>query len=137
MRTDPLEVQDRSARGQGPRIQGAKCSKKKGPPKSFPGNLQKKGLRARRRQFSAKSQAFNKKKVFPNFPRFSANFQGKEGHGHGPFLTNQKSAVLEPRSGYFRGLVGFKAKDFIMCPRGRPQGQERPRGLHLWYLIRF
>ena len=27
-----------------------------------------------------------------------------------------------------------KAKDFKMCPRGRPRGQGRPRGLHLWYL---
>ena len=25
-----------------------------------------------------------------------------------------------------------KAKDFKMCPRGRPRGQGRPRGLHLW-----
>ena len=27
----------------------------------------------------------------------------------------------------------FEAKDFKMCPRGRPRGQGRPRGLHLWY----
>ena len=26
--------------------------------------------------------------------------------------------VLEPKTGSFRGLVGFKAKDFKMCPRG-------------------
>ena len=47
------------------------------------------------------------------------------------FLKNQKSAVLEPRTVPFRGLVGFealakdlifKAKDFKMCPLGRPQG---------------
>ena len=46
----------------------------------------------------------------------------------------KKSAVLEPRTDQFRGLVGFeaKAKDFKMCPRGRPRGQGRPRGLHLW-----
>ena len=24
-----------------------------------------------------------------------------------------------------------------MCPCGRPRGQGRPRGLHLWYLIRY
>ena len=24
-----------------------------------------------------------------------------------------------------------------MCPRGRPRGQGRPRGLHLWSLLRF
>ena len=48
--------------------------------------------------------------------------------------TNQKNkAVLEQRTGYFRGLVGFKAKDFKMCLRERPRGQERTRGLHLCY----
>ena len=26
---------------------------------------------------------------------------------------------------------GLEAKDFKMCPRGRPRGQGRPRGLHL------
>ena len=26
----------------------------------------------------------------------------------------------------------FEAKDFKMCPRGRPRGQGRPRGLHHW-----
>ena len=37
----------------------------------------------------------------------------------------------------FRGLeakakdLTFEAKDFKICPRGRPRGQERPRGLHL------
>ena len=28
-----------------------------------------------------------------------------------------------------------KAKDFKMCPRGRPRGQGRPRGLHLCKLL--
>ena len=58
------------------------------------------------------------------------------------FLFNQlkTSAVLEPRTGYFRGLVGIenknlsfeamvKTKDLKMGPRGRPPGQGRPRGL--------
>ena len=27
--------------------------------------------------------------------------------------------------------LSFKAKDFKMCPRGRPRCQGRPRGLHL------
>ena len=60
------------------------------------------------------------------------------------FLTNKKkkkkNAVLQPRTGPFRELVGFKdkandlsfeAQDFKMCSRGCPQGQGRPRGLHL------
>ena len=38
------------------------------------------------------------------------------GYGPDPFLTIKKSAVLEPRTGHFQGLVGFK--DFKMCPRG-------------------
>ena len=44
------------------------------------------------------------------------------------FLFDQlkKNAVLEPRTGHFRELVGFEAKaktnDFKLCPRaqGRP-----------------
>ena len=45
-------------------------------------------------------------------------------------------------TGHFPGLVDFKAKakdlsvetkvkDFKMCPRERPRGQERPQGLYL------
>ena len=41
-----------------------------------------------------------------------------------PIFNNSKNrAVLEPRTGHFRGLAGFEAKDFKLCPRGqgRPQ----------------
>ena len=75
-----------------------------------------------------KAQMFSKKK---GLPKFSARLlpiskvKWQEGHGHGPFLTKQKSAVLEPRTGRFRALVSFEAKDltflakdFKMCPRG-------------------
>ena len=61
------------------------------------------------------------------------------------FNCLKNSAVLEPRTGQFSRTWGFeakaktkdltfeaKAKDFKMCPRGRPRGQGRPRGLHLW-----
>ena len=60
------------------------------------------------------------------------------------FLTNQKNAVLEPRTVRFRELVGFEAKakdlsfeakNFKMCPRGRPGGQGRPQGLHLCLIL--
>ena len=54
---------------------------------------------------------------------------------------DQKSAVLEPRTGQFsilrlggqdQGLdLRGKAKDFKMCPGGRARGQRRPQGLHL------
>ena len=43
-RTEPLEAKDRNARGQGPRTQPQVFSKKKGLQKSFPGNLQLKGV---------------------------------------------------------------------------------------------
>ena len=60
------------------------------------------------------------------------------------FFNQSKKAVLEARTGHFVGLVGFeakakclsfeiKAKDFKLCPRGRPRGHGRPRGLHLWF----
>ena len=60
------------------------------------------------------------------------------------FLLNQSknNTFLEPRTGHFQGFVGFetKAKDlsfeaeakhFQTYPRGHPQDQGRPRGLHL------
>ena len=48
----------------------------------------------------------------------------------GIFFFNQSknNAVLEPRTGHFRELVKFEAKDFKMCPRG---GQGCPPGLHV------
>ena len=62
------------------------------------------------------------------------------------FLFDQakNNAVLEPRKGHFRGLVGFeakakdlsfeaKAKDLKMCPRGLPRGQ----GLYLYLLAQL
>ena len=57
------------------------------------------------------------------------------------FNGSKTSAVLEPRTGQFSRTLasrprtwGFqaKAKDFKMCPRGRPRGQGRPRGFHLF-----
>ena len=49
------------------------------------------------------------------------------------FNCSKNSAVLEPRTGQFSRTWGFetKAKDFKICPRGRPRGQGRLRGLHL------
>ena len=53
--------------------------------------------------------------------------------GYFPLQPIKNNAVLEPRTGHFRGVVGFeaKAKDFKMCPRGH----ERPRGLHLCLMV--
>ena len=48
-------------------------------------------------------------------------------------LTIQKLVLSSSRGqANFRGL---EAKDFKMCPRGRPGGQGRPRGLHLCFPI--
>ena len=46
------------------------------------------------------------------------------------FNQSKNNAVLEPRTGHFRGLAGFeaKAKDLKLWPR------ERPRRLHLWFV---
>ena len=53
-------------------------------------------------------------------------------------LTIQKIVLSSSRGqANFRGLEAkdltfeAKAKDFKMCPRRRPRGQGRPRGLHL------
>ena len=134
--------EDISSRGQGeecsrprPRIQGLSVLRKKKEKvskKIFQTTSKKKGLRASKLQFSAKHQAFSKKKGLREFPgEVSGVFQGKvkKGHGHDPFLTIQKSPVIEPRTGHFRKRVGFEAKvkDFKMCPGG----QGRPQRLHV------
>ena len=68
--------------------------------------------------------------------RFSQIFREVSGVFQQNFNCSKNSAVLEPRTGQFSRTWGFeaKAKDFKMCPRGRPRGQVRSRGLHLWAL---
>ena len=95
------------AEGQGPRTQAQVLSKKKVFTKIF--------------------QAISTKKGFPkNFSNAPQNFN-----------NSKNSAVLEPRTSQFSRTWGleakdltFKAKDFKMCPWGRP------RGLHLCSSIR-
>ena len=50
--------------------------------------------------------------------RGQANFRGLE--------AKAKDLTFEAKA---------KAKDFKMCPRGRPRGQGRPRGLHLCHTV--
>ena len=106
-RTDTLEAKDRNARGQGqgPRTQAQVLSKKK-------------------KVFTKIFLAISTKKRFPkNFLSAPQNFN-----------NSKTSAVLEPRTGHFLRTLGLeakakdltfeaKAKDFKMCPRGRPRGQ--------------
>ena len=124
--------EDRHSRGQGPRTQAQVLSKrkKKGLHKNFLGDLQKKKV------FTKIFQAISTKKRFPK--HFSSPPQS--------FNNSKNTAVLEPRTGQFSRTSGLeakakdltceaKAKDFKMCPRGRPRGQGRPRGLHLCVLL--
>ena len=86
----------------------------------------------KKKVFTKIFQAISTKKRFPkNFSSAPLNFN-----------NSKNSAVLEPRTGQFSRTGGLeakakdltfeaKAKDFKICPRGRPRGQERPRGLHL------
>ena len=78
------------------------------------------------------SSDLHKKRISKNFSSAPRNFN-----------NSKNSAVLEPRTGQFSRTWGleakakdltFEVKDFKMCPRGRPRGQGRPRGLHLWCL---
>ena len=87
----------------------------------------------KKKVFTKIFQAISTKKRFPkNFSSAPQNFN-----------NSKNSAVLEPRTGQFSRIWGLeakakdltfeaKAKDYKMCPRGRPRGQGRPRGLHLW-----
>ena len=125
-RTDALEAKDRNARGQGqgPRTQSASAlqKKKKGLHKNFSGDLQKK----KKKVFTKIFQAISTIKRFPN--NFSSAPQN--------FNIPKNSAVLGQisRTWGFEAKakdLTFEAKDFKLCPRGRPRGQGRPRGLHL------
>ena len=118
LRTDTLEAKDRNARDQGQRprtqTQAFPYPKKEGLQKIFfRRSPQKK--QPRKKTFSVDLQTFNHSK---------------------------NSAVLNPRTGQFLRTWDFevkdvtfeakvKAKDFKMCPRGRPRGQGRSRGLQL------
>ena len=115
-RRDTLEAKNRNARGQGqgPRTQAQVLSKKK------------------KKVLTKIFQAISTNKRFPkNVSSAPQNFN-----------NSKNSAVLEPRTGQFSRTWGLEAKakdltfeakvkDFKMCPRGRPRGQGRPRGLHL------
>ena len=88
----------------------------------------------KKKVFTKIFQAISTKKRFPkNFSSAPQNFN-----------IPKNSAVLEPRTGQFSRTwdleakakakakdLTFEAKDFKICPRGRPRGQGRPRGLHL------
>ena len=114
-RTGMLEAKDQGHK--------RKCSPKKNKRSSqkffrrFPKKKKKKGLH---KNFSSDLHKIS----FPkNFSTASQNFN-----------NSKNSAVLEPRTGQFSRTWGLeaKAKNFKICPRGRPRGQGRPRGLHLW-----
>ena len=73
------------------------------------------------------------------FPEVSGVYQRN-------FACSKNSAVLEPKTGQFSRTWGFeakakdltieaKAKDFKMCPQGRPRSQGRLWGLHLCYSV--
>ena len=119
------EAKNRNTRGHGPRTQAQVLSKKKkkGLHKNLSGYLQKK-----KKVFTKIFQAISTKQRFPK--NFSSAPQ--------TFNNSKNSAVLEPRTwGLEAKDLTFEAKDFKMCPRGRPRGQGRPRRLHLWKLLHF
>ena len=119
--------EDRHSRGQ-----GQECSRPRPRTKDTSASV----LQKKKKVFTKIFQAISTKKRFPkNFSTASQNFN-----------NSKNTAVLEPRTGQFSRTWGLeakakdltfeaKAKDFKICPRGRPRGQGRPRGLHLWSKI--
>ena len=140
-RTGMLEAK---AKDQGHKAQVlSKKKKKKGLHKNFSGDLQKKKKKDFTLIFQAISEKKKKKKrssqkFFKRSPRKNA-FQKIFQPLH-KILTFRKIVLSSSRGqANFRGLEAkakdltfeAKAKDFKICPRGRPRGQGRPRGLHL------
>ena len=123
-RTDTLEAKARNARGQGQgrRTQSAsalqkKKKKKKGLHKNFSSDLHEKNVFQKIFQPLHKILTF--KKIVLSSSRGQANFRGLE--------------ASRPRPRTWPSRAKAKAKDFKICPRGRPRGQGRPQGLHLWF----
>ena len=122
--------EDRHSRGQ-----GQECSRPRPRTKDRKRKCSPKKKKKKKKVFTKIFQAISTKKRFPkNFSSAPQNFN-----------IPKNSAVLEPRTGQFSRTWGLeakakdltfeakaKAKDFKICPRGRPRGQGRPRGLHLW-----
>ena len=94
-----------------------KCTpKKKGLHKNFSGDLQKTKKRSSQKFFKRSPQKNVFQKIFQALHKI---------------LTILKIVLSSSRGqANFRGLEA-KAKDFKMCPQGRPRGQGRPQGLHL------
>ena len=64
------------------------------------------------------AQVFSKKKVFRNYLRGlwrAPKHRKKWSLPWTIFNKSKSSAVLGPRTGHFRGFVGFEAKDFKKC----------------------
>ena len=114
------KAKDRPSRGQGQR---RKCSPKKRSSKIF---FRRK--RSSKNFFTRSPREENKKMSSQIFREVSGVFQQN-------FNSSKNSAVLEPRTGQFSRTWGFEAKDFKMCPRGRPRDQGRPQGLHLCNIL--
>ena len=118
-RTDPFEAKNRNARGQ------EQCASV----------FRKKGLRSKKLQIFREIQEFSKKQNNNNNNKTNKN-KKKKGiqkfsvKSLACFKTKKKkwlwlwpifnksknSAVLESRTGHFRGLAGFVAKDLISTP---------------------
>ena len=119
-------TQKNRGHGQGQLFRGQECSR----PRTQTANV----LQKKKEVFKQIFQAISKNDLTKIFSGDLQNFN-----------DSKNSVVLELKTGQFSRTWGFKtkakdltfettakAKDFKMCPRGRPSGQECPRRLHLW-----
>ena len=127
--------EDRHSRGQGQECSRprTKDTKRKRSPKKKKKVFTKIFQAISKNEKKRSSQKFFKRSPLKNV--FQKIFQALH-----KILTFQKIVLSSSRGqANFRGLEAkakdltfeAKAKDFKMCPRGRPRGQGRPRGLHL------
>ena len=122
-RTDPLETKGRNDPRPRNRDTGASVLHEKKVFKNFFQAISKKKREGLKNIFQAISKGEKQKKSLQIFRKVSSVFQQN-------FKGSKTSAVLEPKTRQFSRTWGFeaKAKDFKMCPRGRPRSQGRPRG---------
>ena len=117
--TDPLEAKDRNA--QGPRF-------------SRRSDLQKNVFAQKRVNFPENSSVLQEKNVFKIFFASSLAFSKTKQNLlilWPIFNQSKNSAVLEPSTGYFRGLAAFEAKDLTFEAKSK-DCKLCPRGLHFW-----
>ena len=140
-KTSEAKIKDSPSEYRHSRGQGQECLRSRPRTKDTNASvLQKKSLQKHFQAISKRNKKHKKKGLQKNFSgvlqelRFKKTFSADRQN----FKLSKNTAVQGnfweqiSRKRQFLRAWGFEAKDFKMCSLGRPRGQRRPQGLHLW-----